>query len=288
MSSPLVGSTVFGDGRPGSSLSQLNHPWGITVNGDNSMLITDLDNGRVLQVAENASVGIIAAPGSSWLHSRRAYFDAVHLTLYVIESNPCQMRRYYNGSSLFAAIFGGTCGANTILFGNSASFCLDSIGNFYVADNYNHRIMFWAANTTNGTLLAGVTGVIGNDTSHLYHPQDITLDEGNRFMYVADTFNHRILRYSFGNPNSTVAAGGNGPGVASKYVLYEKNYVSLMLLLHSQLNAPSGFYLSQSTNILYIADTLNHRIVRWPLDASEGITITGKTYLDCIESVTSG
>ena len=216
MSSPLVGSTVFGNGRPDSSLFQLQWPWGITVNANNSMLITDTGNGRVLQVTENASVGVVVASGSPWLYSRKAYFDDSRMDLFVIDSDPCRMRRYHNGSSLLTTVFGGTCGANLTQFESAASFCVDSVGNFYVADNYNHRIMFWAANTTNGILLAGVTGVPGNDTSHLHHPQDITFDEGNRFIYVADTFNHRILRYSLSNSNGTVVAGGNGPGVAPK------------------------------------------------------------------------
>jgi sugar lactone lactonase YvrE len=93
---------------------------------------------------------------------------------------------------------------------------MDSLGNFYIADYSNHRIMFWAVNATSGVLLAGVTGVSGGDGLHLYNPEDVTLDEEQELLYVADTNNHRIIRYSLGSPNGIVVAGGNGQGVERK------------------------------------------------------------------------
>ncbi|UJR17481.1 hypothetical protein I4U23_004376 [Adineta vaga] len=223
----LMGTTVFGleNGTAGSSLSTLNAPWGITINSDNSMLIADNTNNRVLYVSTNATTGKKVAPSSGSLYSRRAYFDSSYLNLYVIDCDRCQMTRYYNGSLTKSILFSPSCGANLTQFGKSGSFTLDSNG---------------------------------NGTQHLFKPQDIVLDESEGVYYVADTFNHRVLRFSFGSTNGTIVAGGNSAGIGP-----------------TQLNGPCGIYLSKKNQTLYIADTTNNRIVRWCLGCSEGITIAG-------------
>ena len=45
---------------------------------------------------------------------------------------------------------------------------------------------------------------------------------------------------------------------------------------YSQLNGPCGIYLSKSTSTLYIADTVDYRIVRWRLGQPAGVTIAGE------------
>ncbi|UJR18083.1 hypothetical protein I4U23_004983 [Adineta vaga] len=256
----LMGTTVFGSeiGTAGSSLSTLNAPWGITINNDDSMLIADNNNNRVLYVPANETTGIKVAPISASLYSRRAYFDSSYLYLFVIDSTRCQMTQYYNGSLTKTILFGTSCGRNLTQFNTSASFIMDSNGSFYIVDTYNHRIMCFPANMTSGIVVAGETGISGSDSWHLYNPQDIVLDESAGVYYVADGLNHRILRFSFGSSNGTIVAGGNGIGSGS-----------------NQLNGPCGIYLSKQNGTLYIADTNNNRIVRWYPECSEGVTIAG-------------
>jgi hypothetical protein len=180
------------------------------------MLITDTGNTRVLRVHANASTGVIVASAGPYLQSRRAVFDGPLLNLFVIDGDYCIMTRYHNGSLTDTVVFGGTCGASLTLFGGSASFCMDSAGNFYIADNSNHRIIFWAANATSGVVIAGTTGVSGGDVLHLYYPEYVTLDETRGLLYVADTGNNRIVQYTLGSSVGTVVAGGNGPGAERK------------------------------------------------------------------------
>jgi hypothetical protein len=171
------------------------------------MLITDMNNIRVLRVYANASTGVVVASTGPWLQSRKVLSDSSRLNLFVIDSDYCLMTRYHNGSQTDTIVFGNTCGTGLTQFGGGASFCMDSAGNFYIADNSNHGNMFWKANATSGIVLVGTTGVSGSNISHLYYPEDVTLDEARGLLYVADTFNHRI---------GTVVADGNGPGVERK------------------------------------------------------------------------
>ena len=76
-------------------------------------------------------------------------------------------------------------------------------------------------------------------------------------VYVADTYNHRIQKWTTGATSGITVAGGNGLGDAN-----------------NQLNNPYGVYVDDSGNV-YVADTKNHRVQKWEPDASEGTTIAG-------------
>ena len=213
----MVGVTIFdnANGTAGNSLSTLYYPWGISINSDNSMLISDTNNNRLLHVLPNTTTGIVVANSTSLLRSRRAIYDGSLLNLFFMDSK-CAMRNCYNGSFNSTVLFGGQCGSSLTLFQNKAGFYIDSAGNFYIADNLNHRILYWPVNSTNTTVIAGISSVLGNDSLHLYHPQDIVVNKTQGVFYVDDSYNHRIMRYTIGSLNGTVVAGGNGPGDAQK------------------------------------------------------------------------
>jgi len=214
----LEGVTVFGNanGTAGSSLSTLTNPWGISANSDKSMLIVDQNTRRLLRVLENATTAVVIMNSTSIAYSRKALYDVQLLNVYFMYYPNCNIRKNYNGSSSYTTVFARGCGTNVTQFANGAAFTIDSSGNFYIADNSNHRILYWSLNGTISLILAGVTGEIGNGTMHLRHPQDIALNETQGVMYVGDSYNHRIMRYNIGSPNGTVVAGGNGPGNARK------------------------------------------------------------------------
>ena len=76
-------------------------------------------------------------------------------------------------------------------------------------------------------------------------------------VYVADTYNHRIQKWTPGATSGITVAGGNGQGAAA-----------------NQLDNPYGVYVDDSGNV-YVADTENHRVQKWEPDASQGTTIAG-------------
>tara|TARA_Y100001980_G_C14463418_1_gene244892 strand:- start:81 stop:944 length:864 start_codon:yes stop_codon:yes gene_type:complete len=76
-------------------------------------------------------------------------------------------------------------------------------------------------------------------------------------MYIVDTFNHRIQKWSPGATEGITVAGGNGNGSAS-----------------NQFDSPYAITLDIFEN-LYIADNSNHRIQKWSPGATEGITVAG-------------
>jgi len=120
--------------------------------------------------------------------------------------------------------------------------------------------MLWPPNSTSGNMIAGLRTSDSNSFS-LNEPFGIFLDEDNSYIYVADSYNYQIQRFSLFDEspnNGTTVAGGNGQGSAN-----------------NQLFLPYGVYVSKKTQAIYIADIYNHRIQRWNQGDQSGITIAG-------------
>ena len=155
--------------------------------------------------------------------------------------------------------------AGTGLQGNSSNtfalpygIVVDARENVYVGDIYNHRVTKWAPNATNGVVFAG-NGIAGDGNQELNQPYGLFLDELNGHLYIADSGNHRIQRYSLNETsNGTTVAGGNGRGADNH-----------------QLNGPTDIFLVNSTGSIYIADYGNERIQKWSLGSSSGTIIVG-------------
>ncbi len=89
---------------------------------------------------------------------------------------------------------------------------------------------------------------IGPTPTMLSSPQDVAV--GPDGLYIADTGNHRILKIDANGIISTVA----GTGVEGAVLATDGNPKL------SQLNSPKGIYARAGK--LFIADTLNHRILK--------------------------
>ncbi len=122
----------------------------------------------------------------------------------------------------------------------------------YLSDSINQRILLWNFDTNTSKVVAGISSVVGSDSTHLYNPFGIALDEQTNSLYIADRSNNRIQKYDMNGqyPSTTVAGWG-------------------------QLNTPYGVQLDPSGVNMFIADTLNHRILLWLNGALQGRIIAG-------------
>ena len=87
------------------------------------------------------------------------------------------------------------------------SLAVDSSNALYIADRFNHRIQKWTAAASNGTTVAGqANATLGSALNYLNQPCDVLLDSSGN-LYVADTWNHRILLFTIGATFGTIVAG---------------------------------------------------------------------------------
>ncbi len=68
---------------------------------------------------------------------------------------------------------------------------VDSSGNVYVVDSYNHRVQKF---TSSGVFLLEWGG-FGSDDGKLYYPKGIAVDSSNN-VYVVDAYNHRVQKFT--------------------------------------------------------------------------------------------
>lgn len=97
---------------------------------------------------------------------------------------------------------------------DSAGVALDSAGNLYIADTYNHRIRkvdtAGIITTVAGNGTAGFSGDGGPATSaSMRLPKGVAVDTAGN-LYIADTYNHRIRKVDTAGVITTVAGTGVG------------------------------------------------------------------------------
>lgn len=127
---------------------------------------------------------------------------------------------------------------------------MDSSKNLYIS-TLGNTIIFWNSTSNKNTTI--VSASFG-----LYKPRHIFLDEPNQALYIADSWNNRIVKLRLGTGNLTVVAGGNGIGTAA-----------------NQLNTPAGVCVSKRDGAIYVADTYNNRIQKWVANRTVGSTVLG-------------
>ncbi|CAM4949627.1 unnamed protein product [Rotaria socialis] len=111
-----------------------------------------------------------------------------------------------------------------------------------------------AAWSTNGTSVAGRSDGLGSALDRLYGPWGLYVDD-NEVVYVADSKNHRIVKWEPGATAGQIVAGGKGSGNSS-----------------DQFNHPSDVVVDRDGTI-YISDTENRRIQQWTRGAKNGKTV---------------
>lgn len=153
----------------------------------------------------------------------------------------------------------GTAGAGSNQLNGPFSIYLDGSDNLYVSDNQNCRIMKYLHGASNGTVVAGTTGVCGNGMNQLANSLGYLYVDSNNNLYVVDTGNFRVMRWLNGKSNGSIVAGNGTLGSSL-----------------SQLAYCNGVWVDSTLN-LFVADSYNYRVMKWSFNASVGSVVAGVT-----------
>jgi sugar lactone lactonase YvrE len=104
--------------------------------------------------------GITNSPGtaSNQLHQPWDLAVDYAYTLYVTDRVNNRVQKFLKGSLNATTIAGqanGVAGISSTTFNQTSGISLDSSGNVYVGDMFNHRVQFFLKNTSSGVTIAG-------------------------------------------------------------------------------------------------------------------------------------
>jgi sugar lactone lactonase YvrE len=166
--------------------------------------------------------------------------------------------------------------AKTLFYPNSIAVDPQS-GRVFAADSANSRILSWSSlnNLTSNAAadmvigqpdftsnLIGLPERNGTSASTLAFPQGVTLDN-NGNLYVADTYNHRVLVFQAPLSNGMDATTVIGqPDFTTSTKIVTPTAATLLY--------PQGLTLDEQGN-LYVADSENHRVLVYQPPLSNGM-----------------
>ncbi|CAF3644578.1 unnamed protein product, partial [Rotaria sordida] len=188
------------------TLSTIYAPYGVAVDSYGNIYISDFYCHVVTKWAPNATIGIVVAgqlntagSSSQLLNGPKFIFlDDVHSTLYVVDYYNNRVQQFLLGTSKTGTTVAGGNGTGSGLNQLKTPAGIWVSGkdrSVYVGDQGNHRVMKWSVNALQGSIVAGVTGVMGSTSLLLNTPGDVALDPTETFIYVADYGNHRVQRF---------------------------------------------------------------------------------------------
>ena len=166
------------------------------------MFISDTFAHRIVSYPSGRVVvgGNGAGAGSTQLFNPYGLiYDSISNSLLIPNYDISTLVRWVVGDNQSTPMIGnasapGGGGSTSLLLNRPVGITMDPMGNVYVADSDNHRIQFSLAGQSNGTTIAGTTGVSGLAANQLNSPYWVEFDSQLN-MYVSDTLNHRVQKF---------------------------------------------------------------------------------------------
>ena len=237
----------------GNALNQLHRPFGLDIDDDGTLLITDINNNRIVRWKPNAKQGEIVADRNDQLnHPIAVLVDRLNGCLLVSEEGSRRLtRRSLDKSEPNRGA------AKTILSAVvSSGLAMNDDGSLYLSDFEKHEVRrYRRGDGREGVIVAGGRGK-GAALNQLNGPRNIFVD-ADHSVYVSDAMNHRVMKWVRDAKEGVIVAGGRSSG----------NSLGL-------LSDPSGIFVDQMGSV-YVSDGGNDRVVRWLNGAKKGEVLVG-------------
>ncbi|CAM4763335.1 unnamed protein product [Rotaria magnacalcarata] len=250
------GVTIAGGNGSGGATNQLKEPFGLFVDDDQTVIIADFGNHRIMQWKNGDTTNGQAVAGD------KGEGDGLHQLIY-----PTDVLIDKETDSLIICDLGnqrvvrwsrrsGTT-QGEILIDNIDCWglAMDEQRYLYVSDWKKHEVRRYQLGEKNYTLVAGGNGE-GDELNQFKHPHYLFVDRDHS-VYVSDYWNHRVMKWVEGAKEGLAVAGEQGKGSAL-----------------TQLYFPGGIFVD-TLGTLYVVDSVNHRVMRWTQGAKQGTVIAG-------------
>ncbi|CAF2947281.1 unnamed protein product [Rotaria sp. Silwood2] len=244
------GEIVAGGNGSGNATNELWSPFGLYIDDDQTIVIADHDNNRIIQRKMGHTDARIVAGGNgegngpNQLHNPTDVLIAKQTDSLIIcdRSN----RRVVQWSR---------CNGTTqgkILIGNISCYGLatDDQRYLYVSDTKKHEVIRYQITNENGTLVADGNGTVaggngsGAGPNQLNTPAFIFVDQ-EQTIYVSDRGNRRVMKC-------------NKDVKQEIFVPEDEDNENAL----TKLSNPQGLFVD-TLGTIYVADEGNHKVMRW-------------------------
>ncbi|CAM4849850.1 unnamed protein product, partial [Rotaria magnacalcarata] len=251
------GVTVAGGNGSGSAANQINDPFGLFVDDDQTVVIAEWWNHRITQWQNGDTTNGQVVAGGNGAGNGLHRLNGPTGVLIDKETDSLIICDYGNRRVVRWSRRSGTTQGEILLdniYCNGVA--MDEQRYLYVSDVGKHQVRRYQLGEKNGTLVAGGNGQ-GDGLNQLNFPRYLFVDRDHS-VYVSDNENHRVMKWVEGAKEGIVVVGGQGVGSAL-----------------TQLNHPYGLFVDR-LGTLYVADYGNHRVMRWSQgDNKQGTVIVG-------------
>lgn len=283
-------------GYKGDGIIALNaavhHPQGVAVDFLGNVYIADSANNRIRKVMVDTGIiitvagsgitgyngdGIIATSAKLFFPTSVAIDGSYNI--YIADNMNHRIRKVTVLDNIITTVAGtGSYGYNgdgikatSAKLNAPNGIALDTSNNIYIADTYNNRIRKLTVSTGIITTVAGAGDGpgffkgegIAATSIYLRMPFNVHID-GFGDIYIADTYNHRVLKVTVSTGKITTVAGTGSPG-------YNGDGIKAT---SARLTDPTGIS-SDYLGDIYIADTLDNRIRKVSMSTGIITTVAG-------------
>ncbi|CAF2091295.1 unnamed protein product, partial [Rotaria magnacalcarata] len=242
---------------------QLNFPHGLFIDDNQTVVIADHWNNRIMQWKNgNTTNGQVVAGGNGRGNGLNQLYWPIDVlidketdSLIICDESNHRVVRWSRRSDT-------TQGEILINDINCYGLAMDEQRYLYISDDEKHEVRRYQSVEKIGTLVAGGNGQ-GGGLNQLNVPTYLFVDRQQN-VYVSDRNNHRVMkwnkgakedegnnrvmRWTQGAKQGTVIVGGNGKGAGA-----------------NQFNIPYGLSFDRHGN-LYVADMSNNRVQRFSIE----------------------
>jgi DNA-binding beta-propeller fold protein YncE len=277
-------------GGPGAELGQFNAPSGLAVDGHGNLYVADTNNHRVQLISPGGSVYGLGLPpgieGPGRLHTPIDVAVDGLQSVYVLEHIPGRISKFDARGRFVGHL--SAAGEQVGFLSAPRRMHRDDLGRIYVADTGNDRVQIFDSKGGFIDVLGGLAA-----PGNIPQPQAVAVGPDHS-VWVADDGGERLLRFS--------SAGGRAGGLGGEgtplgklqgpldvditrdglFIIVEHGSARLLILRpdgtpiatyrgsgHSaRLDGPVGVAWSQADRAIYIADAVDHRVVKLQFGAS--------------------
>ncbi|CAF1515865.1 unnamed protein product, partial [Rotaria sp. Silwood1] len=189
------------NGTSGETIISNISCWGLTMDENGSLYVTDDVKNEVRRYRRGESQGTVVAGSNGsgnrldqLSHPRYVFVDRDH-SVYVSEWGNHRVMKWMEGAKQGIVVAGGQGYGNDLTqLSPPEGVVVDQLGTVYVADFGNDRIMRWPKEATQGSVIVGGNGS-GGQSNQLNWPIGLSFDRhGN--LYVVDYENHRVQKFN--------------------------------------------------------------------------------------------